>query len=39
MHMILTGDTISAQEAEQSGLVSKLYPANQVLDHAIDAGE
>lgn len=36
MHMILTGETMTAQEAEQAGIVAKILPADQLLDCAID---
>ncbi|KAG1761053.1 ClpP/crotonase-like domain-containing protein [Suillus occidentalis] len=36
MHMILTGETISAKEAEAAGLVTKVLPADQVLDAAVE---
>ncbi|KZS93552.1 enoyl-CoA hydratase/isomerase [Sistotremastrum niveocremeum HHB9708] len=35
MHMILTGDSLSAKEAESSGLVAKIFPADKLLDEAI----
>jgi enoyl-CoA hydratase len=35
LEMLLTGDLISAQQAEQYGLVDQLLPANQ-LDAAVD---
>ncbi|KAG1761054.1 ClpP/crotonase-like domain-containing protein [Suillus occidentalis] len=36
MHMILTGETISAKEAEAAGLVAKVLPADQVLVVAME---
>jgi enoyl-CoA hydratase/carnithine racemase len=35
MKMLLTGDTISAQEAEAMGLVSEVVPDDAVLDRAL----
>jgi enoyl-CoA hydratase/carnithine racemase len=38
MHMVLTGETISAAEAEAAGLVAKIFPADKVIDEAIRTG-
>lgn len=37
MDLALTGRMMDAQEAERSGLVSRIVPADQVLDEAIEA--
>ncbi|SPQ93908.1 Enoyl-CoA hydratase [Plasmodiophora brassicae] len=36
MEMILTGDRMSADDAERAGLVSRVVPAEQVVDTAIE---
>lgn len=38
MHMVLTGESISADEAEQAGLVAKIVPPEKTLDIAVAAG-
>uniref|UniRef100_A0A663DV39 Enoyl-CoA hydratase, mitochondrial n=1 Tax=Aquila chrysaetos chrysaetos TaxID=223781 RepID=A0A663DV39_AQUCH len=39
MEMVLTGDRISAVEAKEAGLVSKVFPAEKLLDAAIACAE
>ena len=39
MEMVLTGDPISANEAFQAGLASKVYPADQLVEKAIKTAE
>ncbi|KAJ0005137.1 hypothetical protein NQD34_011351 [Periophthalmus magnuspinnatus] len=39
MEMVLTGDKIGAQEAKQSGLVSKVCPVDQLVPEAVKCGE
>jgi enoyl-CoA hydratase/carnithine racemase len=34
--MILTGDTYTAAEAREMGLVNKVVPAGQVMDEALE---
>ncbi|QRV85618.1 enoyl-CoA hydratase/isomerase family protein [Ceratobasidium sp. AG-Ba] len=38
MHMVLTGESMSAAEAEQAGLVAKVVPPEKTLEVAIAAG-
>uniref|UniRef100_A0A8D0GXX4 Enoyl-CoA hydratase, mitochondrial n=1 Tax=Sphenodon punctatus TaxID=8508 RepID=A0A8D0GXX4_SPHPU len=39
MEMVLTGERLSAQEAKEAGLVSKIYPVENLLEEAISCGE
>ncbi|XP_051001524.1 enoyl-CoA hydratase, mitochondrial [Acomys russatus] len=39
MEMVLTGDRISAQDAKQAGLVSKIFPVETLVDEAIRCAE
>ncbi|XP_063446103.1 enoyl-CoA hydratase, mitochondrial-like [Mytilus trossulus] len=39
MEMILTADRMSAVDAERAGLVSKIFPVDQLVDEAIKTAE
>ncbi|EDL17909.1 enoyl Coenzyme A hydratase, short chain, 1, mitochondrial, isoform CRA_a [Mus musculus] len=39
MEMVLTGDRISAQDAKQAGLVSKIFPVEKLVEEAIQCAE
>jgi enoyl-CoA hydratase len=39
MEMCLTGNMITAQEAEQSGLVARVYPADKLLEETVKIAE
>lgn len=38
MEMVLTGNMINAEKAERDGLVARVYPANELIDRALEMG-
>lgn len=38
MHMVLTGATITAREAEAAGLVAFVYPDEKLVEEAVKTG-
>jgi enoyl-CoA hydratase len=38
MDMVLTGRMMGAEEAERAGLVSRVVPADKLLDEAVEVG-
>lgn len=39
MELVLTGDKMTAQEAEKAGLVAKVFPAEQLLEETIKTAQ
>ncbi|KAF8588961.1 ClpP/crotonase [Ramaria rubella] len=39
MHLILTGSTLSSNEALSAGLIAKILPPEELLDAAVDAAQ
>lgn len=39
MHMVLTGDMMTAEDAERAGLVAKIFPADQLVSEAVKIAE
>ena len=39
MYLCLTGDMITAEEAERAGLVAKVVPADQLMDVAMETAK
>ncbi|KRT78198.1 hypothetical protein AMK59_6936 [Oryctes borbonicus] len=39
MEIVLTGDQVTAQDAEKMGLVSKIFPPDQLVNEAVKLGE
>ena len=39
VHCFFTGERLSAQDAERAGLVSKVFPVEELVNEAVNLGE